>query len=279
MTDWRQKAIALSSHNGHAEHVEAASSLLSPAEWGLLQTAPDFPLVPFGAPVAGPNRWQHNSSGHHAAILRGCRLKGWNRAGYMLPAHPVFRAYLEVMRRYLGADYAPKRIARDGDGLPTLAMCVTELARAYAGLAARAGEDWIWDAFVREPDLIGGFNRLDSTILKSCAGRVIAKEGADGLLAMAVQHPDFPAGLGIAIKIAHGWNAQATWYVARAVLGVLGFELRNPYPLRRQKAFVAPGVVPPDRQATLAQIPSWDAWDADIDRWNFDPAGHQDLWE
>ena len=56
-------------------------------------------------------------------------------------------------------------------------------------------------------------------------GQVVAKEGADGLLGLGVIHPDYPNGLGIVIKIAHGWNAQATWYVARAVLGV-GIDLK-----------------------------------------------------
>ena len=116
------------------------------------------------------------------------------------------------------------------------------------------GNKRLWEAMVRKPDLIGGFNRLDSSIIKAGGGQVIAKEGADGLLGLAVDHPDYPDGLGIVIKIAHGWNAQATWYVARSVLGVLGFELRNPYPLHRQKAFIVPGVVPPDRLEALEQI-------------------------
>ena len=128
----------------------------------------------------------------------------------------------------------------------------------------------MWDAMVRHPDLVGGFNRLDSTILKAGGGKVIAKEGADGLLGLAIVHPDYPAGLGVVVKIAHGWNPQATWYVARAILGVLGFELRNPYPLHRQKAFLVPGVVPPDRLATLEQITTWDEWDPDRDRWYWD---------
>ncbi len=33
-TDWRQKAISVSSHNGNAEHVEVSQSLLSESEWG-----------------------------------------------------------------------------------------------------------------------------------------------------------------------------------------------------------------------------------------------------
>ena len=123
---------------------------------------------------------------------------------------------------------------------------------------------------VRHPDLVGGFNRLDSTILKAGEGSVIAKEGADGLLGLAIEHPDYPNGLGIVIKIAHGWNAQATWYVARAILGVLGIDLRNPYPLNRQKAFIVPGIVPEQYLDVLETIPTWDEWDPDQDRWMYD---------
>lgn len=270
---WAQKAISLASHNGDTEHVAAARSLLSPPEWGLMQTPLDVPLVQFGRQVRRPRRWYHCCSGEHAAILRGCRARGWPRAGYTLPRHPFFRAYLDVLRRFLGAGWEPLRVARDGCGLPTASNTVTELAHLYAALAKHRGEDWIFEAMVREPDLIGGFNRLDSTILKACGGRVIAKEGADGLLGLAIVHPDYPDGLGVVIKVAHGWNPQATWYVARAALGVLGFCLRNPYPLHRQKAFLEPGVVPERYHAALEAIPTWDEWDPDDDRWYYDPLG------
>jgi L-asparaginase len=266
--NWKQKAISVSSHNGTAEHVEAAQSLLSESEWGLMKTPLDLPLVQFGRQVRRPRRWYNNSSGHHAALLLACRLKGINRAAYTLPSHPVFKEYMRVVRESLGdPNWQPLKIARDGDGLPTVSMTVKELAKCYAHLAKTRHEDWIWEAMIREPDLVGGYNRLDTTIMKSCGGRVIAKEGADGLLGMAIDHPDYKDGLGIVIKIAHGWNPQATWYVARGVLGVLGFELRNPYPLRRQKAFLVPGIVPEKYLSRLAEIPTWDEWDPDHDRW------------
>ncbi len=267
---WEQKAIALASHNGDTEHVAAAQSLLSPSERGLVRTPLDVPLVQFGRQVRRPRRWYHCCSGEHAAILRGCRVKGWPRVGYTVPQHPLFDAFLDVLRRDLGPDWQPLRVARDGCGLPTASNTVSELAILFGALAGRRDEDWIWEAMVRHPDLVGGFNRLDSTILKAGEGAVVAKEGADGLLGLSVVHPDFPQGLGIVIKIAHGWNAQATWYIARAVLGVLGFELRNPYPLHRQKAFIVPGVVPPDRVDALEAVPTWDEWDPDGDRWVYD---------
>ena len=151
-------------------------------------------------------------------------------------------------------------------------MTVDELARCYAWLARHKDQDWIWSAMVAEPDLVGGFNRLDTTIMKSCGGKVIAKEGADGLLGMAIEHPDYPQGLGVVVKIAHGWDPQATWYIARGILGVLGFELRTPYKLHRQKAFLVPGVVPKAYEPALAGIPTFDPWDPDHDRWHFAPS-------
>jgi L-asparaginase len=269
-TDWPQKAIAVSSHNGTTEHIQAAQSLLRKDEWGLMQTPLDVPLIQFGRQVRRPRRWYHCCSGEHAAILLGCRLKGWSRAGYMLPQHQFFQSYLETLRRFLGPEWKPLRTARDGCGLPTNSNTVSELAILFGEIARTRDEDWIWEAMMRHPDLVGGFNRLDSTILKACGGKVLAKEGADGLLGLAIVHPDFPDGLGVVIKIAHGWNARATWYIARGILGTLGFELRNPYALHRQKAFLVPGVVPPDRLAQLEQVPTWDEWDPDREKYFYD---------
>jgi len=274
--DWEQKAIAVASHNGDTEHVAAAQSILEEEEWGLMQTPLDVPLIQFGRQVRRKRRWYHTCSGEHAAILRGCRIRGWDRVGYTLPHHPLLQAFVDVLRRTLGPEWTPKRVARDGCGLPTVANTVSELALLYARLVVEKDDDWIWEAMTRHPDLVGGFNRLDSTIIKAGAGRVIAKEGADGLLGLAVQHPDYPDGLGIVVKIAHGWNSGATWFVARAILGVLGIQLRNPYPLHRQKAFIVPGVVPDDLADKLASIPTWDEWDPDDDRWYYEWSKYAD---
>ena len=268
---WEQKAIACSSHNGDTEHISTAQSILTESEWGLMQCPLDVPLIQFGRQVRRPRRWFHTCSGEHAAILRALRNMGINRAGYTLPQSDWFPLYLDVLRRFLvKPDWEPVRVSKDGCGLPTVSNTVNELAVLFAGLVATKDQDWIWEAMQRHPDLVGGFNRLDSTILKAGEGCVLAKEGADGLLGLGIVHPDYPNGLGIVVKIAHGWNSQATWYVARAVLGVLGIELRNPYPLHRQKAFIVPGVVPEDRLDMLEQVVTWDEWDPDSDRWYYD---------
>ena len=266
-----QLAISCSSHNGDTEHVAAAQSLLSESEWGLMQCPLDVPLIQFGRQVRRPRRWFHTCSGEHAAMLKALRRMGINRAGYTLPSSPWFPMYLDVLRRMMGdSDWEPQRVAKDGCGLPTVSNTVDELAVMFAGLAREKDDDWIWDSMNNHPDLIGGFNRLDSTCLKAGEGRILAKEGADGLLGLSVIHPDWPEGLGIVIKIAHGWNSQATWYVARAVLGVLGIPLRNPYPLHRQKAFIVPRIVPPQYLDDLESVVTWDEWDPDRDRFTLD---------
>jgi L-asparaginase II len=273
---WEQKAMVVSSHNGDPEHVRVVKSILSEAEIGLMQCPFALPLIQFGRQVRRPRRWYHTCSGEHAGIVRGAKLKGWSRIGYVWPHHPFTQEYIRIVRSYLGDDWKVEHIAKDGCGLPTLSMTVNELATLYASLVTERENDWVWEAVVRHPDLVGGFNRLDSTIIKACDGKVIAKEGADGLLGLAILHPDYPEGLGVVIKIAHGWNPQATWYVARYVLGVLGFTLRNPYMLHRQKAYVAAEVIPPALRDRIEAVEPWDEWDPDIDRWLFDPKEFMD---
>jgi L-asparaginase len=272
------KAVSLASHNAEPIHIRAVRDILKPAEYGLLQTPRALPLMQFGKQVRRPRRWYHCCSGKHAAIIRACQLNNWSRIGYTLPQHPFHQVYEKKVIEILGGALSSQVIAKDGCGLPTLAMTVNELAALFADLSLRRDEDWIWESMVQHPDLIGGFNRLDSTILKSCNGRVIAKEGADGLLGLSIIHDEYPDGLGVVIKTAHGWNPRASWYVARWVLAVLGFELRNPYPLERQKAHIVPEVIPEPLRHRMTDIQAWDEWDPDVDRWYFDPASYKGDW-
>jgi L-asparaginase II len=268
--DWKSRAVSVASHNAEPDHIAAVKAILKPSEMGLMQTPFSLPLMQFGRQMRRPRRWYHPCSGKHAAILRGCQLRGWSRVGYTWPHHEFHQSYLGTLREWLGDGWAPAVTAKDGCGLPTVSMTVTELARLYASLSLQKDEDWIWESMVREPDMVGGFNRLDSTILKSCGGAVIAKEGADGLLGLAIRHPRYPDGLGVVIKMAHGWDTTATWFVARFVLGVLGFDLRNPYRLDRQKAVIIPEIVPESLREELKKIVPYDPWDPDEDRWDYD---------
>ena len=126
---WEQKAISCSSHNGDTEHVAAAQSILTESEWGLMQCPLDVPLIQFGRQVRRPRRWFHTCSGEHAALLKGMRKMGMIRAGYTLPSTPWFPLFLDVLKEYMGnPDWVPKRVAKDGCGLPTVSLITNGLA-------------------------------------------------------------------------------------------------------------------------------------------------------
>jgi L-asparaginase II len=123
-------------------------------------------------------------------------------------------------------------------------MPLSDLARLFASLVRERSDDWIWRSMTDYPLLIGGEGRLDTTILQSGYGKVLAKEGADGLLGLSVLHQDHPDGLGIVIKLAHGWDSPALWRIAQTILQSLGFEIPAPPKLSRQTVHIAPQVRP-----------------------------------
>ena len=69
--------------------------------------------------------------------------------------------------------------------LPTIALQMNEIAKIYASFSSEKETDWIWQSMSSYPELIGGKDRIDSLVIKSCHGEVVAKEGADGLLGLA----------------------------------------------------------------------------------------------
>ncbi len=238
-----QKALSLASHNAELKHLSIAQSILEQAKHNQLNTPESMPLMPNKA-VNQPSKWNHPCSGKHAGILRGCEIKHWPTTGYQSQNHPYHQAFLDAIKQVLGTDWQPKATAVDGCGLPTFSNTLVEMGELFAALAYNKNQDWIWDSMVNHPDLIGGEGRLDSAILAACNGKVLAKEGADGLLGLAICHDDYPDELGIIIKMAHGWDGTATWFVAHKILTQLGFDIPNATPPEHQSVWIADEVCP-----------------------------------
>ncbi len=214
-------AIVCASHNGTAEHVLTARSVAG-AGAGALRTPASQPL---GSPsLRRPNPWRHPCSGEHAGILHACRAAGWDPATYLAEDHPRQVAVRSWLARVLGPAEAA-HVAVDGCGLPTEARSLSELARCYAAVAAWRQEDRVWAAMTAHPERVGGTGRIDTALLVAGAGRLVAKEGADGLLAVAVAQSARPQALGLVVKIDHGWDGTAAGRVAAALLATVGVEV------------------------------------------------------
>lgn len=238
---WQQKAVCLSSHNGSKAHVECVKSLLPKSKHRILKTPVCLPLIQdLKDPVYKPTKWVHNSSGHHAGILLGLMKKKINTDGYCLKSHYVFKELKKTLNHFFKVkSYKMKKTAEDGDGLTTVAFSLPEIAKLYSELGIRKDEDWIWQAFSKAPFFIGGESRLDSEINKIGKGRLVAKEGADGLLAVSI---DVPGGASFVLKMAYGWDTVPTKRVASFILKKFGFSLKTcPEPFK-QKVKINPQI-------------------------------------
>lgn len=239
---WEEKALSIASHNAEAMHLHVLEKILSKDEKKWIQVPASMPLQFNAALHKDPQQNFHPCSGEHSAIIRGCLEKHWSVNNYTSLDHPFHIGFMSYIQSVLGTAWRPEFLAVDGCSLATVSFSLSELASLYANLVREKNQDWIWEAMVRNPHLVGGTGRLDTAIMQACKGNVIAKEGAEGLLGMSMIHSDYPDGLGIVIKLAHGSDSQAMWHIAHAILAKLGWNITPPNKLFRQEAVVSSGI-------------------------------------
>ena len=183
-------AIACASHGDTPDQVAAVRALLARAG----ATEEDLELgLQEGRP---PQKIHHNCSGKHAGMLALCRARGWPTNGYHLSEHPVQRACHEAHAE--AAEVEPEEAASDGCGVVTFALPLERMAHAYSRLATVSGGDRIAAAMRARPDLVGGPDGPDYSLMRAAQGWV-AKGGAEGLLCAAG-----PDGIGVALKSEDG---------------------------------------------------------------------------
>ena len=183
-------AIACASHGDTPEQVAAVRALLARAE----ATEADLELgLQEGRP---PQKIHHNCAGKHAGMLALCRAQSWPTQGYHLPEHPVQRACREA--HVEAAEAEPRETASDGCGVVTFALSLERMAHAYSRLEALPGGNAVAAAMRARPDLVGGPDGADLSLMRAAPGW-FAKGGAEGLLCAAAA-----GGLGVALKAEDG---------------------------------------------------------------------------
>lgn len=203
-------AIACASHRDTPEQVAAVRALLARAE----AAEDDLEL---GFQEGRPSRKiHHNCSGKHAGMLALCGAMGWPTHGYHVPEHPVQRACREAHAE--AAETEPEEAASDGCGVVTFALPLERMAHAYSRLETLPGGDRIAAAMRVRPDLVGGPDGADFSLMRTAPGW-LAKGGAEGLLCAAG-----PDGIGVAVKAEDG-AARGHLPALAAFLRQLGLEL------------------------------------------------------
>jgi L-asparaginase len=184
-------AIMAASHSGSPEHVAIVTRLLERVD------------LPPEALVCGPV--EHMCSGKHAGMLLMARHLGVPLEGYQREEHPVQRAVAAYFETLLSGEWVGARrgalfAGGDGCGVPAVCTSLYEAARLYALLAAGATPPLarVRDAMVAHPVLVAGEGRADTEMMRTAAGRVVAKGGAEGVEGIGLL-PDTVTGSSVGI--------------------------------------------------------------------------------
>jgi len=205
-------AVMCGSHAGRAEHVEVVGRLLERLG------------VPVESLACGP--LTHMCSGKHAGMIAMALHLGVPVEGYELVSHPVQQEIARTVRALLTgealgddesvgrADRRPREsalVGTDGCGVPMLQMALRDAAHLFALLAAGANEGLaqIRDAMLAYPVLVAGEGRLDTELIRAADGRLVAKSGAEGIMALgfpavASQDGSDETSFGCIMKVADG---------------------------------------------------------------------------
>ncbi len=228
-------ALICSSHSGTAAQRERAADLLArggftPEDLRCGAHRP-FDETTAVSESARGDAWtplHNNCSGKHAGMLLACGLLGFDPTGYVGFDHPLQRRIREELAAVVGVEVGPQDIAIDGCSAPTFALPLAALARGYAALAdpgaAGIGDDRaaalgrIVAAMGEHPEMVAGPERFTSELIRVTGGRLVGKEGAEGVYGVAVRGPQ---ALGLALKIADGAE-RARDTVVVALLRELG---------------------------------------------------------
>jgi L-asparaginase II len=222
----KEVALLCSSHSGTDEHVAVLQSIqakVGVSESDLLCGV----HTPYDRRTAErmrqhgetptPNR--HNCSGNHTGMLAFSHLLGiqadLEASQYIDINHPVQQRILNTLAEISELEPGDIHIGIDGCSAPNFALPLRSTALAFArlcqpdGLAESRLEACrlITKAMLTYPDMIGGPDNFDTSLMQVAQGRVICKEGAEGFQAFGIMpgaiKPGSPA-LGVAFKVSDG---------------------------------------------------------------------------
>ncbi len=160
-----------------------------------------------------------NCSGKHAAMLKAAVAQGHDPARYLDADSAVQRTIAASVERL--TESSTGIVTVDGCGAPLLGMPLSGLARAFGHLAtapAGTADSRVAVAMREYPELVGGKGHQNTEVMRLLPG-VIAKGGAEGVIAMATQD-----GHAVAVKVIDG-NPRATTALALTLLQKCGFEV------------------------------------------------------
>ena len=189
-------ALCCASHAGEKCHTDIAKRLLDKfgLEYNQLKCGLHKPL--FDKNTKDEVTYFHNNCvGKHILFLTLCKENGWDTETYDNIENPlqqeVVRKISELcevkLRTQVESNNSnnniypyPYPITKDGCGVPILSMPMMNMLKGFINLFCDEKYKKIKNAYLENPYIIGGKDRLDTEIIQNSDG-LVAKVGAGGL--------------------------------------------------------------------------------------------------
>ena len=180
-------AVISGSHAGTLKQVELVKNVLKKSGLNVsdLKCPKEYPLdekTKYMLIKSGkkPASAYCNCSGKHAGILSSCQALGLDTKEYLNSEHIIEQKIMDFTLEL--CEFDKKIVAKDGCGVPVLAMPLENMAKGLLNLYNTTEGQKIISACLKYPMLFGGNNRFDTEIIKLSNGKVFAKVGACGLV-------------------------------------------------------------------------------------------------
>ena len=201
----QELVVTCASHVGAHKHIDLARSILNKAALNetSLQCGPHAPIDAamreyLHQSEKSPTAIHNNCSGKHAGMLYYCAKKGLDLTTYLECDHPLQQSILQQLKHWGGLTDIP--LAIDGCGAPVFYLPLGTMAHLYAHLGSTPDFSPLCKAMINHPEIAGGDGRVDTVIMQTSGGKLLAKVGADGVLCVS----RVGQGEGLALKIADG---------------------------------------------------------------------------
>ena len=174
-------AIMAGSHAGSFEHIKLLKNLCHKYKIKLsdLELEPQNPLDMRNF-KGRKTKLHNNCSGKHLMMVLVSRYLNFPLPGYTNPNHPVQK--LIYKKQCELSQETSQNLSFDGCSTPLWAISARGIIRAYYNLISDKKYSFLVKSILKYPDIFGGFDRLDSDIIKLSGGRLFSKVGAGGFI-------------------------------------------------------------------------------------------------
>jgi len=176
-----------------------------------------------------------NCSGKHAGMLAVCLEKDWDINSYYEYNHPLQKQIRKYLLELLEEKEENINHGIDGCNVPTYSVNLKNTCILFNKLATEKDKEFelIRNAFLNNPYLIGGKERVDTLLIEAGEKKLFSKSGGEAIIGVSIPKEK----LSIVLKIADG-SLRSILPILITILSKLGITSSNLENLKEKTSFI-----------------------------------------